>query len=360
MSKRRAFTLVELLVVIALIGILAGILLVAVGSATNTAKRSRTVATLNSVSAAIDSFVLEHGALPGLIPVHLLGEGDVVSQSQNVLLHLTGGARGYATYVNSNGDEVPLDPAAEAEYNRFLALPGSVAIELDPISDGELTYRLVYKSERVGEGPWIKGRPYPPYLAPKDDEIRFPQGTGVIMDPLTAGHNDLPDVVDAWGQPLLIFTRQRGNGPLITEHEHDDGDHANIPQFHQEGMCIYTAAATLGEHEGRQRQETLDSGAVIGSRLAGHDEGNGQDGEREHWLYLMLAHPTFTSFDATTFEGQPAGAYLLLSAGPDGIFLSHEDGPLDSNGQFNPDFQTMGFDNLDDFDDIRVAGGSIR
>ena len=359
MPARRAFTLVELLVVIALIGILAGILLVAVGSATNTAKRSRTIATMNSVSAAIDSFVLEHGALPGLVPVHLLGEGDVVSQSQNVLLHLTGGARAYATY-NNGGNEVALDPAAEAEYNRFLALPGTVAIELDPISDGELTYHLVYKSERVGEGPWIKGRPYPPYLAPKDDEIRFPQSSDVLTDPLTTGHNNLPDVVDAWGQPLLIFMRQRANGPLISTHEHGDSDSTNGPQFHQEGICIYTAAATLGEHEGRQRQDTLDSGGIMGSRLAGLDVGGGQDGEREHWLYLMLAHPTFTSFNASTFEGQPAGAYLLLSAGPDGIYLNHEDGPLDSNGQFEPDHQSMGFDDLDDFDDVRVAGGAIR
>ncbi len=360
MSNRRAFTLVELLVVIALIGVLAGILLVAVGSATNSAQRSRTMATMNSVSAAIDGFVLEHGQLPGLIPAHLLGEGDVLSQSQNVVLHLTGGARTYATYVNGAGEEVALDPAALAEYERFRDLPGTAPVELTPISDGDLTYYVIYKSERFGEGPWIKGRPYPPYLAPKDDEVRFPDVSPGTYDPLTSGHNDLPDVVDAWGQPLLIFTRQRGNGPLITEHDHGDDDDTHTAQFHQEGMCVYAAAATLGDKEARQRQEDMSTGGKIGSRLAGADEGGAADGEREHWLYLMLAHPTFTTLNASTFEGQPAGAYLLLSAGEDGIYLSHQDGPLLSNGQHNPSFASMDFEDLEDFDDIRMAGGAVR
>ena len=356
---RNAFTLVELLVVIALIGILAGILLVAVGSATTSAKRARTSATLNSVAAAIDAFVLEHSSQPGLLPAHMLGEGDVLSQSQNVMLHLTGGARVYASYLNPDGDEVPLDPSAKAEYDRFMGLPGSTPIEMDPIQDQGLTYYVVFKRERVGEGPWIAGRPYPPYLSPKDDEIRFPTPPDPLFDPLTFGHNALPDLVDAWGQPLLIFTRQRGNGPLLTIHEHDDDLAATGPQFHQEGMCVYAAAATLGDMEARQKQIVGDVG-LQGSRLAGHDVGDGQDGEREHWLYLMLAHPAFSELDVQNFEGQPAGGYLLLSAGPDGIFLSHQDGPTDSDGLYDPSFASADFEDLNEFDDIRRTGGAIR
>ena len=61
--------------------------------------------------------------------MHLLGEGDVVTQSQNVLLHLTGGARAYATY-NNGGNEVALDPAAEADEADEAAL---AAYKADPL-----------------------------------------------------------------------------------------------------------------------------------------------------------------------------------------------------------------------------------
>ena len=53
-SRTRAFTLIEVMVVMSIIVVLAGILLVALGTATDSARRAKTTATLNSFRAACD------------------------------------------------------------------------------------------------------------------------------------------------------------------------------------------------------------------------------------------------------------------------------------------------------------------
>ncbi len=63
-QKRSGFTLIEMLVVIAIIAILAGLLFPAINRALETAKRNQAAADVRSIAAAITMFYNDYGYLP--------------------------------------------------------------------------------------------------------------------------------------------------------------------------------------------------------------------------------------------------------------------------------------------------------
>jgi len=70
LSRRSAaFTLVELLAVIALIGVIAGLTLAGLGYVQQKSAISRAEAEVASLSAAIESFKMDYGAYPGSVEV---------------------------------------------------------------------------------------------------------------------------------------------------------------------------------------------------------------------------------------------------------------------------------------------------
>jgi prepilin-type N-terminal cleavage/methylation domain-containing protein len=377
--RRTAFTLVEILVVIALIGVLAGILLVAVGGAVNSAKAVRTKATMESMSAAIDSFVLEHGSMPGIVPVATLHTGGStgawMTNTQNILLHLMGGAR--VSPVDENDD--PLNAVMDTEYTRFLNAAVSedgfepLTFELQDTVHN-ITYRVVVRTPRIGEGPWINGQDFAPYLSPKESELRevWPWGydssaplpDGEDDRAITGGFTAMPDLADAWGQPIIIFQRERSSGPVIAA----DGANTERPQFRINGIDRYLGATNLGQSQTRQLCRPNENSR--GSRL-GVD---GEAFEREYWLYLLLSHPAMRwewgdNQDDPDFIGTGRAGYALLSSGPDGVFFARDDGPRDDvtgvpvsptefpAGSSDPAFG-KDHERLKEFDDVIMYGGS--
>lgn len=351
------------MVVIALIGVLAGILLVAVGGATDSAKKARTKATLESVGAAMDAFALEHGTLPGIVPMRCLGDGSKLTATQNIMLHLTGGAR----VSPRDMDETPLDPAAEAEYQRYLA-EGQANDMLEPLDiwvgdpDRDMHYHIAIRIPQIGAGPFINGRQYAPYISLKDDEMvrqwvmTGDEDPGSHQGSIEGGYNQLPDFVDAWGQPIIIMRRDRKGGPVIAESD----DTTSLPQFELAGIDRYLNAVRLGDLEMRQTNGLADQ--FQGSRLTG---GSNIQGERDYWMFLVLSTPAMR-FDIDSdppYNGTSRAGYALMSAGPDGVFLARADGPLnDTTGapdlDVNPDSEGRDHQRLKDFDDVIMYGGS--
>jgi prepilin-type N-terminal cleavage/methylation domain-containing protein len=78
--KRSGFTLIEMLVVIAIIAILAGLLFPAINRALETAKRNQAAADVRSIAGAITMFYNDYGYLP--IELSRQGDNDISAESE--------------------------------------------------------------------------------------------------------------------------------------------------------------------------------------------------------------------------------------------------------------------------------------
>ncbi len=345
-TSRPGFTLIEVMVVISIIVVLAGILLVALGTATDSARRANATATLNSIRAACDSFALDHDSYPGVLPETALGEGLRITSSQNAMLHLMGGYRVY----NEN-TETTQKPAYDA-YKQAAQDENRPYFELTPTdSVTGVRWNLIVVPSRIGEGPLIDGKPYSPYYAPKDSEIAY-NITGDNNYP--SGVNEAPTIVDPWGTPILYFRQGRSVGPMV-------GSSSTPGMFTLDGQQLYLKATRLGELGFSQAQSQ-----GVGSRLAfegtnpGGIGGGGSSSdptdEQARWLTLLLSHPAFYDPNQPTY-GTPRSSYMLMSAGKDGVYLGRYDGPVDDTGSFDFDEDNATHEDLDSFDDVVVYGG---
>lgn len=86
-GSRRAFTLLELLAVIAIIGILAGLIFPSVSAARKSASRAKTKVQFNQWAAAIEAFRSEYGYYPSFDSSNLVNGGATTVLSGDHLFH---------------------------------------------------------------------------------------------------------------------------------------------------------------------------------------------------------------------------------------------------------------------------------
>ena len=173
----------------AIIAILAGILLSALGGVQESAKKTKTESLMQSFARACDMFALDHGRYPGLLPESAI-DGVIITSMQNALLELMGGGR------------VQNENSPNAVTNEFSSFESSTsALKFEGINDDatDLDWDIVFDQSRFGEGPWIAGRKYEPYFSPKASDLLYQAYNPSSPDPNTF---DFPTLKDAWDTPI--------------------------------------------------------------------------------------------------------------------------------------------------------------
>ncbi len=346
-QARRAFTLVELLVVIGIIALLVGLLLPALGKVIERARATTTTGTMQEFAKACDAYFQEFGEYPGVVPENYMGNGDsdvpAISSTENALLSLMGGYR-----LPSDSD--------------YASYPGT---ELTFTAANQPDFRIKVNGDRMGEGPTRNGRKYDAFYAPKGREFSKAGGQmqpgGAAMD--TAGAGLLPDLVDAWGQPIIFVRQARGIGALVAR---GTGANADPGQFTRAGMLPYTLSTGLGDMNVDQTSANATKYSILNTGAAGGQSGKAA---RDLTLGQLIRHPAMgvqggNAGDADrVWAGTPRGRYFLISAGADGIYCSAAQGYGTSTAP-RGDIVTGGTNNPDGpnvaqrFDDVIISGGS--
>jgi prepilin-type N-terminal cleavage/methylation domain-containing protein len=331
-GSARAFSLVELLVVIAIIALLIAILVPTLGLVRKAAKKAATQAMLADISRASDSFTVDNRRAPGMIPDSVLYDSSgsgvrALTAMDNAMMELLGGGirvvRGNTSVLDTVDDavEIMTDVDTGTQYHASPTLVGEGNyLEVD----GSNLARLGADSRLVPEvqGPW-----------------------------------DMPTLVDNFGAPILYFRR---SGARFS---------SNASQFDLVGDLIgegYTdkwywwdtahAWGSVGTEA--QNPSNFDNSDTGGSWL--HYDGSNPDTSA---YMAALEHPSL-------YEDTPRGSYVIISAGPDNTYFNKSQfggGRGDWRGRFEI-YRDANGDPADEdlaqvpiieetFDEIIVSGG---
>jgi prepilin-type N-terminal cleavage/methylation domain-containing protein len=351
----RAFTLVELLVVIGIIGLLVGLLLPALGKVLARSKATATQGTMEEFAKACDAYFQEFNEYPSAVPEEVLYGATGIS----------GDASNPAAPATS---ELPRITAAE---NALLALMGGTRVpsDSDYLNYGgiELTwaattstpaFTIKINTSKMGEGPFKNGRKYDAFYAPKGREFGRAQGqaygTGFNAD------NDIPDLLDAWGAPIAFVKQQRSVGPLVRLATGNTRG-----QFERTGLLGYTCSVALGD--AAVDQTSNEAGSILNvATVSG--AGNPRE-SRDLSFAQLIRHAALNSSTTVAANdldrvrwGNARGKYFLFSPGPDGVYFgcnqvrTNTGTPLRDivSSTMNPDGPKI----IEKYDDVVTSGGS--
>jgi prepilin-type N-terminal cleavage/methylation domain-containing protein len=315
-ADARAFTLIELMVVILIIAVVIAILIPTVGGARTAAKRSATQRLMTNITDAAGQFENDERRLPGYFAERDMGSSynaqtAGMSSMQNVMLDLIG-----------------RPPTSAA--------PSPNAVKVGPVAATQIDLDC----EMFG----VSSNGSKQYFTPDPKFYTYQvNGTQQIAD-ITTGHSraagdpkQMKSVVDAWGLPLLAWRQDETyTNPVTTRNDfvRPTSDGANGPSrfYWASNACFLEApAAGNGFNQPLTVTDMANTGAVKGSMIGADGVGAttcSTSGIRS--LAALLGNPSYpvpgaNPSQAPRFPAAARGKFMVQSAGPDGYYLGNKD-----------------------------------
>ncbi len=341
-GRRRAFTLIEILLVIAIIGVLIAILVPALGGAREAARKAQSQTLLTSLGNAVGAFGNDNdGRAPGLFGVRDMGHsdnggmgGEGLSAMENMLLALSGSE----AVLGRN------DVSYNGEVNQnIVALVG-------PLSASDSKYWVNPSLIGTGDAYFDISPEFFVAQTRGEQQAAANAGPAANEDERAMGMVEIPDLVDAWGQPILAWVKDEFGATQIRQSatnitlerekfvqiDSDGADGNTGPAwFYWNSNAAFLRATALGKK--RYDMSAGPSGTDGAASIIG---GGMREDDPDHMLYTMAALLGASSFSSLQDAGgspymsadliptSARGSVVLHSAGRDGIYLSTEDSGL--------------------------------
>lgn len=304
----RAFSLVEMMVVLLILAVVLAIVVPALSSARNTARKAATTALMNQLGTSCAQFQMDEGRLPGYFTARDMGAAENAangfSAMNNIIADLAGGV------VNADTT--------------------STTLEVGPLNAS----RIYIDTALIGSSRQIKGVTNKAYFQPD------PKFFGVVAGKFGAGENpQVPDLLDSWGTPILAW--QQDETPNNTG-EFAELDSSDPAKFYWVQNAAFLSATSLGKF---QINQSMDS--WLGGGAANRDAS----------LRAVLGTPTFVdpafAIPPNQRPAQARAPIVFQSAGYNSTYCgkSERGGKLAAaNG--NTIGYTSPADSMDAFDDF--------
>lgn len=352
-AAARAFTLVEVLVVLIIIGTVLAILLPSLATTRQAAKKVSSQALMNNLAAATSQFITDRRESPGYFtPLQMgaqansrpNGTGRGFGAIQNVMIDLAGG----------------ITTAAEDGIQILKVGPSNAAADTVNIDIGQIG----------GGGASGSAASNKAYFTPAR-QFMEPQGNAQVASGADNHNRLLPTLVDAFGQPILAWAQdERGQSVAAWAAL----DSSIVAKYYWAANGCYLNATSLGKAFANQ---SGDVNYDRPSSLIGGGSSTFDADQVQSSLMALLGHPAFPSaalqgvlgggFNGSQLPlpGAARGQVVYHSAGANGIYL----GTFERGGKFALDADaarppvkaaryTGGVDPMLDFDDIVVPAGN--